>query len=79
MTKRQETEQEVAELKMLLLGMRQILDQIEQFGYKVREGSLRLFGHANRRDDGYTEKGFCDSRTKKKQPGRRKRLRPQMQ
>lgn len=39
MTKRQETEQEVAELKMLLLGMRQISDQIEQFGYKVREKS----------------------------------------
>lgn len=64
---------------MLLLGMRQISDQIEQFGYKVREESLRLFGHANRRDDGYTEKGFGDSRRKKKQPGRRKRLRPQMQ
>ncbi|KAK3563090.1 hypothetical protein QTP86_016327, partial [Hemibagrus guttatus] len=82
--KRQESELEVAELKMLRfsLGVTR-LDRIrneyirgtahvERLGDKVREARLRWFGHVQRRDSEYIGRRMLDMGL----PGRRQRGRP---
>ncbi|KAK3543841.1 hypothetical protein QTP70_030074, partial [Hemibagrus guttatus] len=82
--KRQESELEVAELKMLRfsLGVTR-LDRIRneyirgtahvgRLGDKVREARLRWFGHVQRRESEYIGRRMLD----KELPGRRKRGRP---
>ncbi|KAK3530942.1 hypothetical protein QTP70_006501 [Hemibagrus guttatus] len=82
--KRQESELEVAELKMLRfsLGVTR-LDRIRneyirgtahdgRLGDKVREARLRWFGHVQRRDSEYIGRRMLDM----KLPGRRQRGRP---
>ncbi|KAI5088070.1 hypothetical protein C0J45_21613, partial [Silurus meridionalis] len=84
LSKRQEGELEVAELKMLRcsLGVT-TMDRIRnefisgtahvgRFGDKVREVRLRWFGHVQRRDMGDISRGMLRMET----PGRRKRGRP---
>ncbi|KAI5102710.1 hypothetical protein C0J45_8062, partial [Silurus meridionalis] len=84
LSKRQEVELEVAELKMLrfLLGVT-TMDTIRNkfirgtahvgcLGDKVREVRLRWFGHVQRRDMGYIGRRMLRMET----PGRRKRGRP---
>ena len=84
LTRRQEDELEVAELKMLRssLGVTR-LDKIRnehirgtahvaRFGEKVREARLRWFGHVLRRDEGYIGQRMLRMGL----PGRRKRGRP---
>ncbi|KAF7711788.1 hypothetical protein HF521_000799, partial [Silurus meridionalis] len=84
LSKRQEAELEVAELKMLRfsLGVTR-MDRIRnlfirgtvhvrRFGDKVREARLRWFGHVQRRDMGYISRRML----RMKPPGRRKRGRP---
>ena len=71
LTKRQEAEMEVAELKMLRfsLGVTR-MDKIrneyirgtaqgEKFGEKTREARLRWYGHLRRKDDGYIPSGYA--------------------
>ena len=65
LTKRQEAEMEVAELKMLRfsLGVTRMdkirneyirgTAQVGKFGEKTREARLRWYGHLRRKDDGY--------------------------
>ena len=65
LTKRQEAEMEVAELKMLrfslgVTSMDKIRNeyirgtaQVGKFGEKTREARLRWYGHVRRKDDGY--------------------------
>ncbi len=63
LTKRQEAELEVAELKMLIFSLRvtrmdrneQIRGtaQVRRLGDKVREARMRWFGHVRRRDRDY--------------------------
>ncbi|KAF7711996.1 hypothetical protein HF521_001007, partial [Silurus meridionalis] len=84
LSKRQEVELEVAELKMLRcsLGVT-TMDRIRnefirgtahvgRFGDKVREVRLRWFGHVQRRDMGYISRRML----RMEPPGRRKRGRP---
>ena len=65
LTKRQESEMEVADLKMLRFSLGAIrLDmvrneyirgsaQVGRFGENTREGRLRWYGHPQRKNDGY--------------------------
>ena len=84
LTKRQEAEMEVAELKMLRfsLGVTRI-DKIRnvyirgtahvgQCGEKTREARLRWYGHILRKDDGYIVRMML----RMELPGKRKRGRP---
>ncbi|MFY0383422.1 hypothetical protein ACOMIB_19320 [Bacillus sp. YIM B13582] len=84
LSKRQEAELEVAELKMLrfLLGVMR-MDKIRnefirgtahvgRFGDKVKKVRLRWFGHVQRRDMGYIGRRML----RMEPPGRRKRGRP---
>ena len=84
LTKRQEAEMEVAELKMLLfsLGVTRMdkirneyirgTAQVGRFGEKTREARLRWYGHVLRKDDGYIGRRML----KMELPGKRKRGRP---
>ena len=84
LTKRQEAEMEVAELKMLRFSlgvtrMEKIRNeyirgtaQVGQFGEKTREARLRWYGHVLRKDDGYIESRML----RMELPGKRKRGRP---
>ena len=84
LTKRQETEMEVAELKMLRfsLGVTRMdkirneyirgTAQVGKFGEKTREARLRWFGHLRRKDDGYIGRRML----RMELPGKRKRGRP---
>ena len=84
LTKRQEAELEVAELRMLRfsLGVTRMdkirnkyirgTAHVRRFGEKVREARLRWFGHVQRRDEEYIGKKVLDIEL----PGKRKRGRP---
>ena len=84
LTKRQEAEMEVAELKMLRfsLGVTRMdkirneyirgTAQVGRFGEKTREARLRWYGHVLRKDDGYVGRRML----KMELPGKRKRGRP---
>ena len=84
LTKRQEAELEVAELKMLRfsLGVTRMdrirneyirgTAQVGRFGDKVREARLRWFGHVHRREAEYIGRRML----KMEPPGRRRRGRP---
>ena len=84
MTKRQEAELEVAELKMLRfsLGVTRVdkirneyvrgSTRVRRLGDKVREARLRWFGHVQRREEGYIGRRMLGMEI----PGRRKRGRP---
>ena len=84
LTKRQEAEIEVAELKMLRfsLGVTRMdkirneyirgTAQVGRFGGKTREARLRWYGHVLRKDDGYIGRRML----KMELPGKRKRGRP---
>ena len=84
LTKRQEAEMEVAELKMLRFSlgvtrMDNIMNeyiagtaQMGRFGEKTREARLRWHGHARRKDDGYIVRRMMRIEL----PGNRKRRRP---
>ena len=81
LTKRQEAEMEVAELKMLRfsLGVTRMdkirneyirgTAQVGKFGEKTREARLRWYGHLRRKYDGYIGRRM-------ELPGKRKRGRP---
>ncbi|KAI5102771.1 hypothetical protein C0J45_8123, partial [Silurus meridionalis] len=82
LSKRQEVELEVAELKMLRCSYG-LMDRIRNkfitgtahvghFGDKLREERLRWFGHVQRRDMGYISRRML----RMEPPGRRKRQRP---
>ena len=84
LTKRQEAEMEVAELKMLRFSlgvtrMEKIRNeyirttaQVGRFGEKTREARLRWYGHVLRKDDGYIGRRML----RMELPGKRKRGRP---
>ena len=84
LTKRQEAEMEVAELKMLRfsLGVTRMdkirneyirtTAQVGRFGEKTREARLRWYGHVLRKDDGYIGRRML----RMELPGKRKRGRP---
>ncbi|XP_062865903.1 uncharacterized protein LOC134328668 [Trichomycterus rosablanca] len=84
LTKRQEKELEVAEMKMLRfsLGVTRMdkvrneiirgTAQVKQLGDKVREARLRWFGHVQRRDSEYIGRRMLDMQL----PGKRQRGRP---
>ena len=84
LTKRQEAEMEVAELKMLRfsLGVTRMdkirneyirgTAQVGKFGEKTREARLRWYGHLRRKDDGYIGRRML----RMELPGKRKRGRP---
>ena len=84
LTKRQETEKDVAELKVLRYSLRvTIMDQIRndnirgtaqvgRFGGKTREARLRWYGHVQRKYDGYIGRRML----RMELPGKRKRGRP---
>ena len=84
LTKRQEAEMEVAELKMLRfsLGVTRMdkirneyirgTAQVGKFGEKTREARLRWYGHHRRKDDGYIGRRML----RMELPGKRKRGRP---
>ena len=81
LTKRQEAEVEVAELKMLRfsLGVTRMdkirnayirgTAQVGKFGEKTREARLRWYGHLRRKDDGYIGRRML----RMELPGKRKR------
>ena len=81
LTKRQEAEMEVAELKMLRfsLGVTRMdkirneyiggTAQVGRFGEKTREARLRWYGYVRRKDDG-------KRMLRMELPGKRKRERP---
>ena len=86
LTKRQEAEMEVAELKMLRFSLGVIrMDnirneyirgtaQVGRFGEKTRESRLRWYGHVLRKDDGI---GYIGRRMLRMElPGKMKRGRP---
>ncbi|KAL7867553.1 hypothetical protein SRHO_G00089370 [Serrasalmus rhombeus] len=85
LSKRQEAELEVAEMKMLRFSlgvtrMDKIRNEqirgtvkVEQFGDKAREARLRWFGHVLRRNSGYIGQRMLEMEL----PGRRRRGRPQ--
>ena len=84
LTKRQEAEMEVAQLKMLRfsLGVTRMdkirneyirgTAQVGKFGEKTREARLRWYGHLRRKDDGYIGRRML----RMELPGKRKRGRP---
>ena len=84
LTKRQEAEMEVAELKMLRcsLGVTRMdkirnkyirgTAQVGRFGKKTREARLRWYGHVLRKDDGYIGRRML----RMELPGKRKRGKP---
>ena len=84
LTKRQEAEMEVAELKMLRfsLGVTRMdkirneyirgTAQVGKFGEKTREARLRWYGHLRRKDDGYIGRRML----RMELSGKRKRGRP---
>ena len=84
LTKRQEAEMEVAELKMLRfsLGVTRMdkirneyirgTAQVGKFGEKTREARLGWYGHLRRKDDGYIGRRML----RMELPGKRKRGRP---
>ena len=84
LTKRQEAEMEVAELKKLRfsLGVTRMdkirneyirgTAQVGKFGEKTREARLRWYGHLRRKDDGYIGRRML----RMELPGKRKRGRP---
>ena len=84
LTKRQEAEMELAELKMLRFSLGvTIMDkirneyirgtaQVGRFGEKTREARLRWYGHVLRKDDGYIGRNML----RMELPGKRKRGRP---
>ena len=84
LTKRQEAEMEVAELKMLRfsLGVTRMHNirneyirgtaQVVKFGEKTREARLRWYGHLRRKDDGYIGRRML----RMELPEKRKRGRP---
>ena len=84
LTKRQEAEMEVAELKMLRFSLGvTIMDKIRneyirgtaqagRFGEKTREARLWWYGHVLRKDDGYIGRRVL----RMELPGKRKRGRP---
>ena len=84
LTKRQEAEMEVAELKMLRfsLGVTRMdkirkeyirgTAQVGKFGEKTREARLRWYGHLRKKDDGYIGRRML----RMELPGKRKRGRP---
>ena len=84
LTKRQEAEMEVAELKMLRfsLGVTRMdkirneyvrgTAQVGKFGERTREARLRWYGHLRRKDDGYIGRRML----RMELPGKRKRGRP---
>ena len=84
LTKRQEAEMEVAELKMLRfsLGVTRMdkirneyirgTAQVGKFGEKTREARLKWYGHLRRKDDGYIGRRML----RMELPGKRKRGRP---
>ena len=84
LTKRQEAEMEVAELKMLRfsLGVTRMdktrneyirgTAQVGKFGEKTREARLRWYGQLRRKDDGYIGRRML----RMELPGKRKRGRP---
>ena len=84
LTKRQEAEMEVAELKMLRfsLGVTRMdkirneyirgTAQVGKFGEKTREARLRWYGHLRRKDGGYIGRRML----RMELPGKRKRGRP---
>ena len=81
LTKRQEAEMEVAELKMLRfsLGVTRMdkirneyirgVAQVGWFGEKTREARLKWHGHVRRKDDGYIGRRMLTMEL----PGKRKR------
>ena len=83
-TKKQVEEMEVAEMKMLRFAMRvtrkdkirnehiRSTVKVERLGMKMREGRLRWYGHAMRRDQEYVEIKMIEMEL----PGKRKRGRP---
>ena len=87
LTKRQEAEMEVVELKMLRfsLGVTRMDEirneyirgsaQVGRFGEKTRETRLRWYGHVRRKDDGYIywEKDAEDGIVRKEQTGKAKK------
>ena len=84
LTKRQEAEMEIAELKMLRfsLGVTRMdkirneyirgTAQVGRFGEKTREARLMWYGHVLRKDDGYIGRRML----RMELPGKRKRGRP---
>ena len=85
LTKRQEADMEVAELKMLrlsLVGVTRMDEirneyirrttQVGMFGEKTREARLRWYGHLRRKDDGYIGRRML----RMELPGKRKWGRP---
>ena len=84
LTKRQEAEMEVAELKMIPFSLRVTrMDkirneyirgraQVGRFGEKTREARLRWYGHVLRKDDGYIGRRML----RMEFPGKRKWGRP---
>ena len=86
LTKRQEAEMEVAELKMLRfpLGVTRMdkirneyirgTAQVGKFGEKTREARLIWYGHLRRKDDGYTgKKDAEDGVARKEETGKAKK------
>ena len=85
LTKRQEAEMEVAELKMLRfsLGVTRMdkirneyirgTAQVGKFGEKPREARLRWYGHLRRKDYGYWEKDAEDGVARKEETGKAKK------
>ena len=81
LTKRQEAEMEVTELK-ISLGVTRIdkirneyireTAQVGRFGEKTREARLRWYGHVLRKDDGYIGRRLL----RMELPGKKKRGRP---
>ena len=88
LTKRQEAELEVAELKMLrfALGVTMMdkirneyirgTAQVGRVGEKIREARLRWYGYVRRKDDGYIGKGMLRMELpgKRKQEGQKRGL-----
>ena len=84
LTKNQEAELEVAEMKMLrfALGTTRVdkirnqyirgTSHVERMGSKIREARLSWFGHIQRREENYIGKRMMEMEL----PGRRKRGRP---